>query len=484
MGNINDVWYLKSAGGSWADTKCSLDDCYSIPYDDLADDNLYLQVDIPIENAVIEKIWLADLNGSRIENIMAITDWKIITGNGMYRLIFRVHTTKACRAYMSGKVLDCFRFEVPLMSGGSPSVEIDTLISEPFHCPKCEETVKISSDYCFAPMDIFNSFIFHTNGMGTAQYGGLNEAKNDFRIQAKLKQMPSQVKATRNLRCFNYNSTLQQRFRLQGAMTDFPDYMVNIIESIFSGKYLYIDGEEYVITGDKLFTERKVAGRSMKQLDVELKKCELKAIHKCMCVVNCEEHPVSFPPSAVTLKLAAELGYTLDNTYWYAEIDESQVTGEPPFIYHWSVPTGNAAPNSDLVPFIDNRYYNIFRRTNINEGTMHIQVSVTDSNGCSAENGNIKVVPLICQGFDGGFTVGTTTPTSIEIAGVSPALGFGDNIDISVDGGMSYAATGVIPPYTVTGLAPGPHVIVIRYNCFVHPGAFTHGSIGPMEITI
>lgn len=302
MGNINDVWYLKSAGGSWADTKCSLDDCYSIPFDVQADESLYLQVEVPLADAVIDHIWLADLDGNRIENIMAITDWKIITGDGMYRLIFKVRSKTVCRK------LACFRFEVPLMSGGNPSVEIDTLISEPFHCPQCEETVKISSDYCYTPTDIFGTFIFHPGGMGTAQYGGLGQAKNDLRIQARMKQMPSQVKATRNLRCFNYSTTLQQRFKLQGAMTDFPDYMVNMIESIFSGKYIYIDGEEYVVSGDKLFTERNVAGRSMKQLDVELVKCELKKVHKCVCVVNCEEHPVGFTPSAITLTLAAELG--------------------------------------------------------------------------------------------------------------------------------------------------------------------------------
>jgi hypothetical protein len=481
MGNINDVWYLKSVGGSWADTKCPLDDCYSIPFDVSEDDSLYLQVDIPLEDVLVNKIWLADLNGTRIENIMPITDWKIITGNGMYRLIFKVKSTKACRA-----PLNCFQFEVPLMSTGSPSVEIDTLVSEPFHCPQCEETVKINSDYCFEHSDIFSSFIFNPNGFGTTHYGGLGAAKNDFRIQAKMKQMPSQVKSTRNLRCFNYRTKLQQRYKLQGALTDFPDYMVNIIESIFSGKNIFINGEEYILSGDSLFTERNIAGRSMKQLEVELVKCELDKVHKCVCRVNCGENPIGFTPSAITLTLAADLGLTLDNTYWHAEIDPAGITGgEPPYIYHWSIPTGNAAPNSDLIPFIDNRTYNIFRRTNLEVTTMHIAVQVIDSNGCSFENGNIVVLPAMsCLGYDGSFTIGATTSTSIEIASVYPALTAGRELDISLDGGATFPIGSVITPYTITGLTPGEYHVVVKYKCMIHPGVYNMGLIGPMVVNI
>lgn len=46
MGNISHLWYLKNSGGDWASTKCSLDECYSIPFDS-AGDELYLQVDLP-----------------------------------------------------------------------------------------------------------------------------------------------------------------------------------------------------------------------------------------------------------------------------------------------------------------------------------------------------------------------------------------------------------------------------------------------------
>lgn len=485
MGNINDVWYLKSAGGSWADTKCALDDCYSIPFDVKEDDELFLQVEVPMEDVNILQIWLTDLNGARIENIMPITDWRIITGNGMYRLIFRVKSTKVCREYAPGKRLDCFRFEVPLMTTKSPSVEIDTLMTEPFHCVQCEETLKISSDYCFKQTDIFGEFYFYFNGLGTAQYGGLAGAKNDLRIQAKLKQLPSQVKATRNLRCFNYSSKLQQRFKLQGAMTDFPDHMVNMIESIFSGKHIYIDGEEYVLSGEKIFTERNVAGRSMKQLDAELVKCEIEKVHRCGCDANCDKHPVIFPPSAIVFTLAADMGLTQDNTYWYVHIDQTLLSGgTPPYIYEWIVQSGNAEQNSDLIPFINNRSYNIFRRTDLNAGLLDIQVKIQDSYGCfEVQNGHQQLPDLRCVGYDAGFTIGDVTATTIEITSITPAITGGTAYEVSWDGGATFTSSQYTFPYVITGLTPGTtYKIVLRRKCY-HPGpTYAPGQIGPVEV--
>ena len=280
MGNISNIWYSKNDGGSWAETKCALDDCYSIPYHSIEDDNLYLQVSLP-SGIWVDEIWLADLNGNRIVEIKSVTEWKIVEGPGSYYLMFRVPPGHACRGN-----LKCFRFEIPLLTTSSPNIEIDTIISEPFHCPECEPTVKISSDYCLSDRDINGTFVFDATGMSGTHYGGLNKAKNDFRIQAVLKQLPSQVTSNRNLRCFNYKSKLQQRYKIQGALTDFPDYMVNIIESIFSGKKLYIDNEEYHLSEEKIFSERNIEGRSMMRLEAQLVKCELERIHKCSCTVS------------------------------------------------------------------------------------------------------------------------------------------------------------------------------------------------------
>ena len=280
MGNISNTWYLKDSGGDWASTKCELDDCYSIPFDG-AHDDLYLQAELP-EGIWVDKIWLCDLDGIQYVDVKAITDWKIIEGDDIYHLIFRVPNNLTCVEGPVSTGLDCFRFEIPLISVENSTV-VNTLVSEPFHCPVCEPTVKISSDYCISRADIFGTFIFNPAGFGTTHYGGLTSATNDFRIQAVLKQLPSQLAANRNLRCFTYRSKLQQRYKLQGALTDFPDYMVSIIESIFSGKRIFIDDEEYLLNCEELFMDRHVEGRSMKRLEVELVKCELDRVHECEC---------------------------------------------------------------------------------------------------------------------------------------------------------------------------------------------------------
>lgn len=74
-------------------------------------------------------------------------------------------------------------------------------------------------------------------------------------------------------------------------MTDFPEYMVTIIESIFSGKNIYIDGTEYMLADEKIFSERNVAGRSMMKLEAQLVKCELDVIHGCSCAVASSPEP-------------------------------------------------------------------------------------------------------------------------------------------------------------------------------------------------
>ncbi|MBL7720130.1 MAG: hypothetical protein JNL72_14935 [Flavipsychrobacter sp.] len=63
MGNINNTWYLKGSGGDWASAKCALDDCYSIPFDPVQDDSLYLQADLP-EGYTAQEVWLSAPDGS------------------------------------------------------------------------------------------------------------------------------------------------------------------------------------------------------------------------------------------------------------------------------------------------------------------------------------------------------------------------------------------------------------------------------------
>lgn len=103
--------------------------------------------------------------------------------------------------------------------------------------------------------------------------------------------MPSKVTASRNLRCFNYRSSLQERFRLQGTV-DYPGYMADILESIFSGKRIFVNDTEYTLQGERLFAERNVAGRSMMRLDIELAKCEREKVHACACAGEQDAPPV------------------------------------------------------------------------------------------------------------------------------------------------------------------------------------------------
>ena len=100
MGNITNTWYLKDSGGDWASTKCELDECYSIPYES-EDDSLYLQADIP-EGYTVEEVWLSDLEGTKLQELLVMTEWALVTGIGVNRLIFKMPTNSyACNGIPS-----------------------------------------------------------------------------------------------------------------------------------------------------------------------------------------------------------------------------------------------------------------------------------------------------------------------------------------------------------------------------------------------
>jgi hypothetical protein len=610
MGNINNVWYLKDSGGDWASSKCELDDCYSIPYKAEEDENLYLQADIP-DGYNVEEVWLADPDGNRVQELLAIAEWTIVSGVDIHRLIFKVpHESYACNGvpteqeicvadlesgglpayhaalvsnYVNGlqnttmflyiggvyynvdgplppgyvklgpttfqipceleagdiswqaysdigngnstwpytgeiwtdyvtvyEPFECFRFEVPLLVDG---VEEATLVSEPFHCPMCEPTVKISSDYCLAKTDIFGTFIFDTDGMGDEQLGTLTKAKNDLRIQAVLKQLPSSVNANRNVRCNNFRAKLQQRYKLQGAMpTDFPDYMVNMIESVFSGKKIFIDGEEYIPESEQIFIDRNVAGRSMKKLDVDLVKCERSVIFDCTCVEtppNCEEDPIEYS-GIVFCTTAPDQGYGVDRSIWRFSIDMSALSGgQPPYsISDWQayICQGTIAPDSTFQPWNDNNDSNFYRRatsydgdcrhidansdgdfddpgdTNINAGCgcLSVLVKITDARGCEKILGNtVDIDDLRCVGQSGDITVDSIGSNSITLGYVGPLVG-GATFDLSFDW-VNYPITGINTlPYTVGGLSPNTqYSLKVRVNC----GTDVRGYIGPLYFT-
>lgn len=87
MGNINNIWYLKGSGQSWADTKCQLDPCFSIPY--LPGDNLYLQADIP-QPYWVSEVWLCDSGGNRLQELLQYTEWSYLSGDNINKLRFRM----------------------------------------------------------------------------------------------------------------------------------------------------------------------------------------------------------------------------------------------------------------------------------------------------------------------------------------------------------------------------------------------------------
>jgi hypothetical protein len=579
MGNISNLWYLKDSGGDWASTKCALDDCYSIPFIPSEDNNLYLQADIPGGYGATE-VWLTDMDGNKLQELLAMTEWKIITGAGMNRLIFRVpQDTYACvgwddeqmeciadlmwaalpashlillNNYVNGlhnthvflqiggiwydidgplpagyekagptkiKIpcntryeslawsatsnvgsagapwpyngvpwitstvtihtpLDCFRFEVPLIDESGTVTA--ALLSEPFHCPACEETVKISSDYCMARTDIFGTFIFNTAGFGNTHYGGLQKALNDFRIQAVLKKLPSELKQDRNVRCNNFKSRITKKYKLQGAMTDFPDYMVNIIESIFAGKRIFIEGEEYIADAETIFIERNIAGRSMKQLDIILTKCEQGIVFDCgNChTPTCADNPVT----GFMLVLAAPDidpgNYGVDRTYVYAEIMFLSGGVTPYTIDGWYNSSGS--PNSDYEVFDDSRHFNIFRRddlTGYSPGGMSVIAYVTDARGCRYMVGNtVDREDFTCVQYDGHFDADHLGTGLVKIDNISPSY---SEYSILIDNVMW--ATGLTShPHIVGPLASGLHKITLFIKC----ADGTVNIIGPLRITI
>jgi hypothetical protein len=406
---------------------------------------------------------------------------------------------------------NCFQFEVPLLQEGE---EDATLVSEPFHCPMCEPTLKISSDYCLAKTDIFGTFIFDATAFGD-QTGTLTEAKNDMRIQAVLRQLPSSVNANRNVRCNNFKSKLQQRYKLQGAMpTDYPDYMVNIVESIFSGKKLYINGEEYITDSEEIFVDRNVPGRTMKKLDVDLVKCERSVIFDCTCEIippNCDEDPIEYS-GIVLCTTAPDQGYGVDRSIWRFSIDTSAISGGlPPYsISDWQayICQGTIAPVDVFSqPWDDGSDSNFYRRatsydgdcrhidanndgdfsdpgdTDINAGCgcLSVLVKITDARGCEKILGNtVDIDDLRCVGQNGDMSVDSISNNSITLGYVGPLVG-GATFDLSFDGGNTYPITGLNTlPYIVTGLSANTdYSIKVRMNC----GFDVRGYIGPLHFT-
>ncbi len=617
MGNINNIWYLKDSGGDWASTKCELDDCYSITFNPDQDDSLYLQVDMPNGYGATE-VWLTDLAGNQLQEILAFTDWKIVVGENTSRLIFKVpqnsyackgipeeqevcilslydgnpinepyvdewlvnpfstqiyvilNTTTtidfyeisagqlpsgwtfvspfeiqvACDAVPDWAItnivfvnstlgignhtgawplrvrrdhitvyvpLNCFRFEVPLIN--AVGVVENVLMSEPFHCPNCEETLKLSSNYCLAKTDIFGTFVFDASVLPGTHYGGLNHAKNDMRIQAVLKKMPSTLKSKRNVRCNNFKSKMIQRYKLQGSFpTDFPNYMVNIIESIFSGKHLYINGEEYIPDSDTIFTERNVAGRSMKRLEAELTKCEQAVAYTCDCEPpSCEDNPINYN-GIVFCTPAPDQGYGVDRSIWRFSIDPSAITGgvTPYEIYDWQayICEGTISPhNAFSQPWSDSSDSNFYRRggsyngdcrhidanndgdftdpgdTNISAGCscLSVLVKIKDHRGCVKQLGNtVDIDDLRCVGQDGNIVLSNITNNSVDFISISPFPG-GATFDLTFDG-TNYPVTGVSSlPYTLSGLTAGTEYRVkVRINC---GGGSVRGYIGPVAFT-
>lgn len=589
MGNISNIWYLKGGGKSWAETKCGLDDCYSIPFIPDEDVNLYLQADIP-QGYTAEEVWLCDMDGNRLQELLAFTESKLILGEQVNKLIFHMPTDsyacgnlpcEGCTAtlneegneswyedYMSGvnnvqvtfintvtsqtydvtdinaplptgwvrlakdkfkvpcdlpvsppiwnvqwvtddpggnhtqgwpqalteetipdcgPALKCWYLEIPLI--GMESGEEDaTLASEPFYCPECEATVKISSDYCRSKWDIFGGFLFNTEGIPGTQTGDLTLAKNDFRIQAVLKKMPSLITSSRNVKCATFSQKVQQRYKLQGSIpADFPDYMVNIIESIFAGKKVYIDGDEYISNSEQIFSERSTNGRSAKRLDLELVKCEKKVVFDCSCVeeaFDCSEVNIE---ATLTIVPAPNAGYGVDRSYIHAEL--TSITGGtgPYTISNWSEGNGVTTPNSDIIPFSDSATANIFRRnlTHLGPATpgLSITVKITDANGCEKVVGNsINLDDLRCVGYNGSFSITNVTDTTFMVTGVLPNTY--DTYDIIWDnaGTIVILTAGVASsPFVQTGLTPNTqYIIYIRQHC---NSETNFGWIGPITIT-
>lgn len=609
MGNINNIWYLKDSGGDWASTKCALDDCYSIPFIPQEDDSLFLQADIP-DGYSADEVWLTDLAGNHLQELLPMTDWKYITGAGMNRLIFRVpQDSYACvgiheevmeciadlmwaglpgadlvllNNYVNGlynthillgiggtwydidsvlppgfeKVgptqikipcdtpyesltwrlisdvggaanawpynmapwivsmnvinipLDCFRFHIPLKDKDGQAVT--ELVSEPFHCPKCEETVKISSDYCLSRTDIFGQFIFNTAGFGNNQYGSLTEAKNDLRIQAVLKKLPSELKQNRNQRCNNFKSKITKRYKLQGAMTDFPDYMMNIIESIFAGKKIYINGAEYIADDETIFKERNVAGRSMKQLDVTLSKCVQGTVFQCgNChMPSCDDNPLEYH-GIVFATPAPSQGYGVDRSVWRFSIDTNAILGglAPYEIFDWQayICQGTITPHNGIEPWDDSRDFNFYQRGISFNGDCYVHddnqdgdlndpgdivkqegcsclsvlVKIRDARGCVKQLGNtVDIDDLRCVGQDGELEIDDITNSGVTVTNVAPiAPGVTFSISLNNGGPIATGLTGADLPYVITGLnANTEYSIRISVEC----GVLTSGYIGPL----
>lgn len=611
MGNINNIWYIKDGGGSWCDTKCQLDKPYSIPFS-VEDNEIYLQVDIP-EGYTASEIYLCRMDGTRVQELLYISDKKIINYEDYTRIIFKFPSEEsyACNGepcerctvslyqdnddpvpdttiwvdnYVAGTnnvtvtiidlvnainydvtninapvppgwerinlttfyapcdtdsgdwnlqftstgpfgnytftwpevvtevsvpgciPLTCFYLEVPLLVD---SVEELTLASEPFECVNsCTPTVLIKGDYCLSPTDVFGELLFDFSGQGESVSGSLCKAEFNWRIQAALKQMPPAMVFSRNQRCNTFKTSVTKRYKLQGAV-DFPDYMVNIISSLFAAKNVYIDGVKYQPVSENIFSERNVNGLKALRLETELQQCEQKVVFDCSCippVVDCETNPIVYDggmfitPAANVNGGVFTLGSTLDHTYYWAEIDPSQLSGGyPPYtISTWNEGNGKVTPNSDLEVFDDAREFNIFRRNpgtlEEDDGGLTITVKVTDSQGCEINIGvSVGLPDMRCVGFGGTYTYNNITSGTFDITSITTQFGLNafDCFDLSIDSGTTgFQYIGITTlPYTVTGLGPDTeYQVLLRVWCDCppdpeNPTTEESGLIGPAYIT-
>jgi len=585
MGNISNLWYLNSQGGSWCETKCELDAAFKMPY--VNRETRYLFAYVPI-NGEIKEIWITKEDGTRVHDIIAEGgQWKVIVyedgssyvafkmpalgdlacpqipsgetvcvislneyfrdqsltvqgwwadfKNGVNNMEFVItynggatyalpeippewtvygdpalwsyiipcpapgdeNINFTFEAFSNGaslgggslinvsyvtdepvmETLNCFHVEIPLFLGDT---EIDVLKSEPFECGGCDPSVVISSDYCRNQTDIFGQQLFFYENQGESQYGNLGAATNNFRIPAVLTQKPSKKEVSRNLRCNTFSKSIVQQYKLQGANTDFPQYMVNIIESILGGKNFFIDGEEYIDVSEEDFQERNVPGRSMRRLEMSFEKCRKRIVFDCSCEpepVNCEDNPVTGFVLIVAAPDADGVS-AVNRVYEYAEIIGLS-GGVPPYVIdNWSSPQGT--PNSDVIPFDDSREYNIFKRTDYGEGSMTVTVTVKDSRGCQYDLGNsVLVDDLTCVEDIGNFGISVTGGGNVSIDSVAPA---GLVYEYSFDNSSWMSTGGTISPASFAlVLTPSTeYTIYIRTVCdggYGHIGGLTFTTL-------
>lgn len=378
----------------------------------------------------------------------------------------------------------CFHFEIPLHEDGR---ETNTIVSEPFECGGCNPSVVIHSDYCLQQTDINGTWLFNFENQGEEQFGGMTETTNHMRIPAVLKKLPSKLSFNRNIKCNNFKSKKVDRYKLQGGSLDnpdFPDYMLNVIESIMSGKKFYVNDEEYIIVAEEVFTERGVPGWSGKRLDLALEKCEKGMVFPCKCEPeppNCEENPVTgFVFGSPLPDQNPEYG--VNRVYWKVGV-AGLSGGVPPYVVSdWQFFYGD--PDNTFEGFDPNALTNIYKRNTYEPGFISVLCNVTDSRGCTYGLGNTIVADdLRCVEDAGFFEVQDNwvggIPGAVRIVNVAPT---GLEYEYSLDN-ISYFPTGEISPdpYVITGLPSGEVITVfVRVKC----NEDELGHIGAYVITV